>query len=115
MGRGQISQETAGLFSSLNTVSPAVQVAVAPWLGCDTAEVLVPVLVQAVLTQAVLECDFTTCWAHVAQCCSSSCHAALQDANGPSEWQMGCAGAESSHSLSHRQLLLWGLEREQEK
>lgn len=117
VGRGQISQETEGLFPSWNPVCPAVQVAVVPLLGHDPAEVPVPVHTGRCSrgAQAVLECDFTTCAQHVAQCCSPSCHAALQDANGPSEWQMGCAGAESSHSLSHRQLLLWGLEKEQEK
>lgn len=104
VGRGRVSQETEGLFSSLNPVPCPVQVAVVPWLGRDPAEM--PVLAHGAGTglwyrrcsrgsQAVLECDFTTCSQHVAHCCSPSCHAALQDANGPSEWQMGCV--ELSH------------------
>lgn len=43
VGRGQISQETEGLFPSWNPVCPAVQAAVVPLLGHDPAEVPVPV------------------------------------------------------------------------
>lgn len=71
-------------------------VAVVPLLGCDRAAVLLPVLYTAPVVHR-------QCWSVILQRAPSTWLSVvpplvmqlLQDANGPSEWQMGCS--ELSH------------------